>query len=71
MTDLNFVDATGRPRPALEIEQALQWVKGKIVKVDFSDPVGIIHCVTIKDALEELLRIRAFIERAKAEREGK
>jgi hypothetical protein len=58
---IDFIDASGRPRPEAEIEQALQWVKGKIVKVDFSDPAGVIHCMTIKDALTELLSIRKFL----------
>lgn len=64
---IDFVDSTGKPRPAEEIEQALQWVRGKIIKIDFSDPAGVIHCVTIKDALEELLRIRALLDKKRAE----
>jgi len=59
---MEFIDKSGHPRPSAEVEEALHWVKMRIVKPDFSDPAGIIHCVTIKDALEELLLIRKLIE---------
>jgi hypothetical protein len=64
---MDFVDMSGRPRPEAEIEQALHWVKKKIVRADFSDPEGIINCVTIKDALTELLALRQFVMK---QREG-
>lgn len=64
---ISFIDSTGKPRPASEIELALQWAKKKIVRPDYKDPEGIIMCVTIKDALEELLTIRAFLDKAKAD----
>lgn len=62
---IDFVDASGRPRPHADIEEALLWVKGRIVRPDFKDPAGVIHCVTIKDALEELLALRGLIEKAR------
>jgi len=60
----DFVDASGQPRPDADIEEALLWAKKRIIRPDFSDPAGVIHCVTIKDALEELLRIRAAARKA-------
>jgi len=53
------VDSSGKPRPDAEIEQALDWAKRRIIRPDFKDPEGVIMCVTIKDALEELLAYRA------------
>lgn len=63
---MTIIDSSGRPRPEAEIEQALEWVKKKIVRPDFSDPEGVILCVTIKDALTELLEIRRIIAKAKS-----
>lgn len=54
----DFVDATGKPRPQDQVEAALLWVKKRIIRPDLKDPEGVIHCVTIKDALEELLALR-------------
>lgn len=72
MTSMDFIDATGEPRPDTELEQALEWVKKKIIRPDFKDPEGVILCVTIKDALMELLVIRRAIAKEKAEsKEGK
>lgn len=65
---IDFVDATGKPRPDAEIQQALDWVKKRIVNPDFKDPEGVILCVTIKDALTELLAIRKFIAKARQEK---
>lgn len=60
---MNFVDASGKPRDSSEIEEALIWVKKRIVRPDFSDPEGVILCITIKDALEELLAMREVIQK--------
>jgi hypothetical protein len=68
---IDFVDSSGRPRPEAEIEQALGWVKKRIVRPDFSDPEGLILCVTIKDALEELLALRRIIAKAQSQGESK
>ncbi len=57
-------DTSGRPRPADEIEAALLWVKKRIIRPDFKDPEGVIHSITIKDALEELLGLRELIRKA-------
>lgn len=62
---MDIKDTTGEPRPASEIEQALFWVKKKIIRPDFKDPEGVIMCVTIKDALEELLALREVIAKSK------
>lgn len=56
---VDSIDASGTPRPTMEIEAALLWVKKRIIRPDFRDPEGVILCVTIKNALEELLAIRA------------
>ena len=60
---IDSVDTSGKPRPDAEIEQALQWAKKRIIRPDFKDPEGVIMCVTIKDALEELLAFRAKARR--------
>jgi hypothetical protein len=64
---LDFVDATGQPRPDDDIEMALAWVSKKIIRPDFKDPEGVICCVTIREALQELLQIRAAIRKVKTE----
>jgi hypothetical protein len=64
---MEFIDKTGQPRPDQEIEEALHWVKKKIIRPDFSDPEGTIHCITIKDALEELLKVREIIRKGRNE----
>lgn len=58
---------TGQPRPDRDLEEALHWVKKKIIRPDFSDPEGVIMCGTIKDALEELLQMRAMIRKGREE----
>ena len=68
---VDFVDASGRSRPSEDLEAALVWVKKKIIRADLKDPEGVIHCVAIKDALEELLAIRGVIEKAKRESDEK
>jgi hypothetical protein len=55
---MEFIDASGKPRPDEEIEAALLWVKKQIIRPNLKDPEGVICCVTIKDALEELLARR-------------
>jgi hypothetical protein len=62
---LDVDDKSGCPRTPGEIQGALLWAKKKIVRADFGDPEGLIHCVVIKDALEELLMLRAIIANAK------
>jgi hypothetical protein len=64
---IDFVDASGQLRPSEEIEAALLWVKKRILRPDFKDPEGVGLCITIKDALEELLAIRGIMAKAKAE----
>jgi hypothetical protein len=63
---MEFIGVTGEPRPTEDIEAALLWVKKKIVRVDVSDPEGVMHALTIKDALTELLFLRKAIESARA-----
>ena len=67
---MNFVDATGQPRPDSDIEQALTWVSKKIVRPDLKDPEGVICCVTIRGALQELLQLRAAARKEKAEKDA-
>lgn len=68
---VDFVDANGRLRPSEEIEAALLWVKKRIVRPDFTDPEGVMLCITIKDSLEELLAIRGLMAEAKAKATAK
>jgi len=59
---MEFVDASGKPRPDEDLEAALQAVKVWIVREPLAKgPDGIprmIHLVVINDALKELLAIR-------------
>lgn len=67
---MEFVDTSGQPRRTDDIEAALLWVKKGIVRPDFRDPEGVIHRVTIKDALEELLAIRQAMAKTKPPSDG-
>jgi len=67
---MDFIDANGKPRRSAEIEDALHWAKTKIVRPDMADPAGVIHCVTIKDALQELLTLRRAAKSALATNGG-
>ena len=62
---IEFEDVSGQPRPDDEIEQALVWAKKRILRPDTRDPEGVIMCITIKDALEELLALRRAIRKTK------
>jgi len=66
---MNMVDVTGQPRPDSDIEQAIVWVSKKIIRPDLKDPEGVICCVTIRQALQELLQLRAIVRKAKGEKE--
>lgn len=64
---VEFVDANGRLTPMEDLEAALLWIKKRVVRPDLKDPEGVIVCLTIKYALEELLAIRGIMAKAKAE----
>jgi hypothetical protein len=64
---VDFVDASGKLTPSEDIEASLLWINKKIVKPDVKDPEGVMLCLTIKYALEELLAIRGVMAKAKAD----
>lgn len=64
-------DVSGEPRPDDEIEAALLWVKKRIIRPNYADPEGVIYCVTIKDALQELMSFRRAAQVPKSTPESK
>lgn len=53
---MEIKDVSGTPRPDCDIEAALQAVKERIIRGPTE--VFVLHLITIKDALEELLSVR-------------
>lgn len=66
MADLEFKDVTGEPRSDAEIREALDTVERHLVRsMDklMSVPDLFMALTTIRDALKELLAIRALLKR--------
>lgn len=72
MSDLSLKDVTGTPRSERAVQEALDYVTKQLV----IDPAGMskdgvpraIHYIVIKDALRELLAMRAVIAAARERR---
>jgi len=61
---MEFIDTSGKPRSDEEISQAIDQIEKEIVKADFSNPSLYMQFIPIKEALEELLSLRAKIREA-------
>lgn len=74
MSDISMKDVTGTPRSEREVQEALDYVTKQMIKDplcrSFEGEPRLLHYVVIRDALRELLAMRAVIAAARARRQA-